>query len=205
MIGANMRWCAYAAVCCSDVLVLLSQFDVSVLRSGCVVPPFDFVTKFWATMLFMLLGFVVVMIACAARLIASMRETTALALESRSSAAEDVSPAAADLPERSLVGVWRDLSHRLQHAIIILLAIFYLRLAVLEMETFQCELLPNTVASASSDAVVSESLYLTQDATTLCYVGRHKTVAVVAGIPSPTLHRVIPSLLLCPADARLRE
>ena len=154
------------------------NFDIAILRPGCVVPSFTFVSKFGYTILFMVIGFGIVVLACVVRFIGRIRQTMVQRITAEGAPMEEGQA-------RSMVGAWRDATQRLQHATLILLSIFYLRLAILEMQAFQCAMYPDPLTSSASDAIVTSSLYLTSDLQSLCYKGRHLTVAIVASILLP--------------------
>ena len=68
---------------------------------------------------------------------------------------------------------WQDAKQRLQHSLLILLSIFYLRLVVLQFKAFVCSYSVDPLLSGSSDALTTESLYLTEDMQTRCFQGKH--------------------------------
>jgi hypothetical protein len=70
---------------------------------------------------------------------------------------------------------WTDAVQRLQHAMLILASIFYLRLCILQFKAFMCTTAPDPLSSTASNAAQTESLYLTEDMQTLCYKGSHAT------------------------------
>ena len=72
---------------------------------------------------------------------------------------------------------WLDFTQRLQHCLLILGCIFYLRVCVLSLKGFRCALLPDPLRSAASDAESSRSLYLIEDGSTRCWTGQHALTA----------------------------
>jgi hypothetical protein len=60
-----------------------------------------------------------------------------------------------------------DFKQRLSHASLILLSIFYLRISTLMFNAFLCSRAPDPLTSTASNAVVSYSLYLTEDLQTV--------------------------------------
>ena len=76
--------------------------------------------------------------------------------------------------------VWLDFKHRLCHALLILLSIFYLQLTTLLFQALVCDLMPNPTAPTDSKAVVTESLYLRKDGQTACWTGSHISTAAGA-------------------------
>ena len=61
-----------------------------------------------------------------------------------------------------------DFKQRLQHCLLILGCIFYLRICVLSLKGFRCALLPDPLPSMASDAAGGRSLYLVEDGSTRC-------------------------------------
>ncbi len=68
---------------------------------------------------------------------------------------------------------WLDFTEHLQHAVFILLVLFYLRVAMLCFKALQCELQPDPAAPTDSQAEQTMSLYLMEDGQTRCYEGAH--------------------------------
>jgi hypothetical protein len=73
-----------------------------------------------------------------------------------------------------------DFKHRLCHALLILLSIFYLRLTTLLFQALVCDRMPNPTAPTDSEVVVTESLYLREDGQTACWTGSHISTATGA-------------------------
>ncbi len=76
--------------------------------------------------------------------------------------------------------VWLDFKHRLCHALLILLSIFYLRLTALLFKALACDRMPDPTAPTDSEATVTESLYLREDGQTECWKGSHNGTAAGA-------------------------
>lgn len=74
---------------------------------------------------------------------------------------------------RSSGAAWKDFVERGQHATLILLCIFYLRLCILEFKSFRCAILPDPMESTSILAEETRSLYLVEDGQTLCWRTDH--------------------------------
>jgi hypothetical protein len=75
---------------------------------------------------------------------------------------------------------WTDFTHRLQHCLLILGCIFYLRLSLLFFRGFRCVVAADPLLSSASDAVATRSLYLAEDLQTRCWTGGHlQTMAAV--------------------------
>ena len=88
---------------------------------------------------------------------------------------------------------WTDFAHRLQHCLLILGCIFFLRLTLLFFRGFRCVVAADPLVSTASDAAATQSLYLEEDLQTECWAGAHlQTMAVVllllavytAGLPA---------------------
>ena len=84
---------------------------------------------------------------------------------------------------------------RLEHALLILGAVMYLRLTTLQLQGFHCQMAPDPVTSQASDAVVTESLYLTIDFSTRCYEGQH--LGAIIGVVFLLVFYTIGFPLLC--------
>ncbi len=76
--------------------------------------------------------------------------------------------------------VWLDFKHRLCHALLILLSIFYLRLTTLLFKALLCDRMPDPTAPTDSEAAVTKSLYLREDGQTACWTGSHNSTAAGA-------------------------
>jgi hypothetical protein len=76
--------------------------------------------------------------------------------------------------------VWLDFKHRLCHALLILLSIFYLRLTTLLFQALLCDRMPDPTAATDSEAIVTQSLYLREDGQTACWTGAHNATAAGA-------------------------
>lgn len=72
-----------------------------------------------------------------------------------------------------------DLWKRLQHSLLILLAVMYLRTVTMICSMFVCSQQPDPVLSFASNVIPTYSLYLDQDGSTLCFRGAHLLAAVV--------------------------
>ena len=88
---------------------------------------------------------------------------------------------------------WSDFAHRLQHCLLILGCIFFLRLTLLFFRGFRCVVAADPLVSTASNAAATQSLYLEEDLQTECWAGGHlQTMAVVllllavytAGLPA---------------------
>jgi hypothetical protein len=77
---------------------------------------------------------------------------------------------------------WIDFSERLRHAMLILLCIFFLRICILEFNTFRCETLPMPPSEISSNAQQTEANYLSEDGITRCLSAEHIGLIVAAVI-----------------------
>jgi len=161
----------------------LINFDVEVLRAGCgVIPNWNYVKKFQMTIAFMSIAVVMFTLACLARYCVRV-------LARRRREAEEAAAAGArgELVPAATTGKWyttpqwRDFKERIQHSVIILCTILYLRLTLLQFRAFVCTMLPDPTDQAELNGDSSTSLlvdppqysYLKEDAQTRCYTGEH--------------------------------
>jgi hypothetical protein len=167
----------------------LCSSSVSSLLSFVCLPFVPQVMKFRVTILLMFIAACMFLVACGVRLWRRVADKRRLELEvaaSRGRPSAEVAELHHQLPLSTRFRLflqtdeWIDASQRLQHALLILLSIFYLRLSILQFKAFMCTTAPDPLASTASDAAQTESLYLTEDMQTLCYRGSHRvTVAFV--------------------------
>jgi hypothetical protein len=126
------------------------------------------VQKFFATLLFMLLAWICFGVACLVRLCIKTRQARTRIAEKRNGekGEEDEVPLPFDPPIH-------DFKKRLEHSFCIILALMYLRVATLLCENFQCAMQLNPILSTASNAPESESLLLSADGSTQCYLTGH--------------------------------
>jgi hypothetical protein len=164
-------------------------------------------SEFQATLVFMLVSTVILLLGCVFRMCLRVRAAqraaaAGLSLDtdegmledddetSRNSvsraaqaAAEAVGKAAKTKALLKLVmktAPWTDFKQRVQNAVLILLTVFYLRLTTLMFKAFKCATAPGPLTSTESDAPVHELLMLVEDMQTVCYEGAH--LATMAGV-----------------------
>ena len=146
------------------------------------------VQKFRVTILLMLIAACMFFVACVVRLWRRVAKKRRLELQVAESRAPP--PVAlvsgTPLPLLTRFQLFRrteectDAVERMQHALLILLSIFYLRLCILQFKAFVCITAPDPLASTASNAAQTQSLYLAEDMQTRCYQGAHAvTVAFV--------------------------
>jgi len=99
---------------------------------------------------------------------------------------------------------WLAFRRRLQHALIILLCVFYLRLCVLQLKSFRCVRapVPDPLSLSLEEGDHPQRLFLLEDLQTECYVGAHLQLIVVVVVLFALYTVALP--LLC-AVVLLRE
>lgn len=162
------------------------------------MPTFNYVKKFEFTLILMAMAAVLFFLACLVRLCRNVRiaHTSVLAADGLLEEVDEEEVEASTRSKGSAGGVvqkpsspavnggapprrfartapFLDFRQRWTHATLILGSIFYLRLTILEFKAFKCSMAPDPVASHDSDAIVTESLYLTEDLQTRCFEGEH--------------------------------
>jgi len=80
---------------------------------------------------------------------------------------------------------WMGFRRRLQHAIIILFCIFYLRICVLQLKTFRCEMAPVPDPLSLPGEFLADHeqrLFISEDLQTECYTGAHLQLVIVVSL-----------------------
>ena len=179
------------------VWVNLVNFDMEVLRAGCgSIPTFTYVSRFWYTLLFMLIAGAAFLAACLARagvMVVERRRNArrvhqlARLHQSAESNGHSNQEDAGAMILKEVVAIslppdspLRDLSKRCTHSLLILLSLMYLRINEMLFANFLCSLQPSPVESTASNAVVTYERYLTADGATRCYVGAHLGTTLVS-------------------------
>jgi hypothetical protein len=81
-----------------------------------------------------------------------------------------------------MAAAWSDAKQRAVHSVLILFAIFYLRITILLLKAFSCSQLPDPSAPTDSEAVTTFSLILEADGQTKCFVGDHLAFTIGCAI-----------------------
>jgi len=189
------------------------NFDIELLRPGCGgIPSFGYFEKYVLTLAFMLSCAIMFVLACALRFVlrkymrftrqnrieqaalrpADPRVRQGLRLRSSSDGALPADPAPSDssssegegvLPPLPALTLGEDFRFRLRHALLIVCALFFLQLCMLQLRVFKCSSLPDPTQALSADdndAAAGEGApslsyrsILDEDGSTLCWQGRH--------------------------------
>jgi len=171
----------------------LTNFNLEILRPGCSIPRFTFITLFLGTLVLILFTAAMFVISCLVRLFLQLRWGRAGQLNTLSDDARllltqaalqqaKVDPTRAAMNSKLfVVAPWEDFRRRCTHSLLILCTIFFLKLTTLQMKLMQC-----TYAPAPADALLQvESttkldLYLKTDLQTLCWRGTHLGVVMLS-------------------------
>jgi hypothetical protein len=163
--------------------VSVVNFDLQILRPGCSVPSFTFITLFLGTLGLISFTGLLFVLACLFRLcIVRLRlggarklseEERYLATEKALNSAKIDPATASQQNDLFVISPREDFRRRLTHSLIILCTIFFLKLCTLQMKLLKCVYAPPPTDAlyATDDSV--KYLYLEADFQTRCYQGDH--------------------------------